>query len=297
MATPPDTGNGPFGPISRRSAIGSMIGGAALFEALTAAGASAEAQAARQRYEMKKSINLWAFPYPQKMTLTQCLQLAKDAGFDGIELNYDLDSDLSPKSGTREFQEIRKTGRSDRHRHQRTLLVPVLALPADEQRRSEAHARSRAGRADGPGRPRPRHREPARGAGRGPHPVARRSRAGPERRLRPPGARGNRQPGVHRGKAEGLSEHREHLLQRLPDVADGDERVRGQLCQPARPRPFRHRATSCSSSIRNTGLPSSASESATRTSRNSPRRAPTTHWSRSGRCSTGRRTGRPSWTR
>ena len=56
---------------------------------------------------MKKSINLWAFPYPQKMSLVQCLQLAKDAGFDGIELNYDLESDLSPKAGTREFQQIR----------------------------------------------------------------------------------------------------------------------------------------------------------------------------------------------
>src|SRR4051794_35280381 len=32
-------------------------------------------------YEMKKSINLWAFPYPQKFTLRQCMQLAKDAGF------------------------------------------------------------------------------------------------------------------------------------------------------------------------------------------------------------------------
>jgi L-ribulose-5-phosphate 3-epimerase len=33
------------------------------------------------------------------MSLGQCLKLAKDAGFDGIELNYDLESDLSPKSG------------------------------------------------------------------------------------------------------------------------------------------------------------------------------------------------------
>lgn len=57
---------------------------------------------------MKKSINLWAFPYPARMNLRQCLQLAKDAGFDGIELNYDLESDLSPKAGTREFQAIRK---------------------------------------------------------------------------------------------------------------------------------------------------------------------------------------------
>ena len=43
------------------------------------------------------------------MTLKECLQLAKDAGFDGIELNYDLENDLSPKSGTKEYQAIRKT--------------------------------------------------------------------------------------------------------------------------------------------------------------------------------------------
>jgi len=60
------------------------------------------------KYPFKKSINLWAFPYPQQMSLEQCLRLAKEAGFDGIELNYDLDSDLSPKSGTAEFTAIRK---------------------------------------------------------------------------------------------------------------------------------------------------------------------------------------------
>ena len=36
---------------------------------------------------MKKSINLWAFPYPDRMNLRECLQLAKDAGFDGIEIH------------------------------------------------------------------------------------------------------------------------------------------------------------------------------------------------------------------
>ncbi|OAI53467.1 Fe-S cluster assembly protein HesB [Planctomyces sp. SCGC AG-212-M04] len=61
-----------------------------------------------KKYPFKKSINLWAFPYPQQMTLEQCLKLAKAAGFDGIELNYDLDSELSPKSGTAEFTQIRK---------------------------------------------------------------------------------------------------------------------------------------------------------------------------------------------
>lgn len=63
---------------------------------------------ATRRYAMKKSINLWAFPYPERMNLRECLQLAKAAGFDGIELNYDLDNDLSPKSGTAEYHRIRK---------------------------------------------------------------------------------------------------------------------------------------------------------------------------------------------
>src|SRR3954451_11394705 len=66
-----------------------------------------EKLAPRKRYAMKKSINLWAFPYPEKMSLEQCLKLAKDAGFDGIELNYDLDNDLSPKSGPREYAALR----------------------------------------------------------------------------------------------------------------------------------------------------------------------------------------------
>jgi hexulose-6-phosphate isomerase len=97
---------------------------AALKSALAAAGAVALAanrtpaaeppgapdvrRGATRRYEMKKSINLWAFPYPERMPLRECLQLAKDAGFDGIELNYNLDDDLSPKAGTKEFEAIRK---------------------------------------------------------------------------------------------------------------------------------------------------------------------------------------------
>jgi len=61
-----------------------------------------------KRYAMKKSINQWAFPYPERMNLKECLQLAKDAGFEGIELNYDLENDLSPKSGTKDYHEIRR---------------------------------------------------------------------------------------------------------------------------------------------------------------------------------------------
>src|SRR5205823_13097389 len=65
--------------------------------------------AARKKYAFKKSVNQWAFPYPERMNLEQCLRLAKDAGFDGIELNYDLDNDLSPKSGPKEYARIRAT--------------------------------------------------------------------------------------------------------------------------------------------------------------------------------------------
>src|SRR5256885_16988243 len=60
--------------------------------------AKAGATPAGKKYEMKKSVNLWALPYPQKMSLKECLQLCKDAGFDGVELNYALEGDLSPEA-------------------------------------------------------------------------------------------------------------------------------------------------------------------------------------------------------
>src|SRR5262245_48098060 len=100
-------------PLSRRDALHAALAAGTL--AGMAAGADTKPDARRaspKRYEMKKSINLWAFPYPSRMTLRECLQLAKDAGFDGIELNYDLESDLSPKAGPKEFQAIRKTAES-----------------------------------------------------------------------------------------------------------------------------------------------------------------------------------------
>lgn len=100
----------PHSSLCRRQLLSyAAFGGAAFAAAGTSAASPAQEQAAPTRkYAMKKSINLWAFPYPDKMTLRQCLQLAKDAGFDGIELNYDLDSELSPKSGSKEFNGIRR---------------------------------------------------------------------------------------------------------------------------------------------------------------------------------------------
>jgi len=98
--------------LSRRSLVASALAGGTSLMAgpwgLPTAIAQAAVGPTGKKYPFKKSINLWAFPYPQQMTLEQCLQLAKAAGFDGIELNYDLDSELSPKSGAAEFTQIRK---------------------------------------------------------------------------------------------------------------------------------------------------------------------------------------------
>ena len=97
---------------SRRSAFKMAIGATGLAAAGSNQTIAKEKPDSRKsspkKFSMKKSINLWAFPYPDKMNLRECLQLAKDAGFDGIELNYDLESDLSPKSGPKDFQAIRK---------------------------------------------------------------------------------------------------------------------------------------------------------------------------------------------
>ena len=106
---------GSSGNVSRRSAfkwVAAAAGTVATATATTSATAAPrkadERRSSPKRYKMKKSINLWAFPYPDRMNLRECLQLAKDAGFDGIELNYDLESDLSPKSGTKDYHQIRK---------------------------------------------------------------------------------------------------------------------------------------------------------------------------------------------
>jgi len=64
-----------------------------------------------KRYDMKKSINLWALPYPAKMSLRECLQLCKDAGFDGVELNYALEGDLTPESSDADVAAIGRMAR------------------------------------------------------------------------------------------------------------------------------------------------------------------------------------------
>jgi len=108
--------------LSRRDALrlGAMMGTAAAGADPNAAyGASGSASRrdlgsisrSPKRYRMKKSINLWAFPYPQRMSLEQALRLAKDAGFDAVELNYDLENDISPKAGEKELRAVGEKAR------------------------------------------------------------------------------------------------------------------------------------------------------------------------------------------
>lgn len=63
------------------------------------------------KFDMKKSINLWALPYPQKMTLEQCFRIVKDAGFDGVEVNYNLEGDISPEASADDLKRIGDSAR------------------------------------------------------------------------------------------------------------------------------------------------------------------------------------------
>ena len=101
-------------PVTRRTALQSALAAGSV-AAIAESAAGAQTQPAKpdprrsspRRYNMKKSINLWAFPYPERMNLRECMQLAKNAGFDGIELNYDLDNDLSPRATAKDLRGIR----------------------------------------------------------------------------------------------------------------------------------------------------------------------------------------------
>src|SRR5262245_5322143 len=96
-------------------AYSATFGSAFLAAQGIATGEQAPAQAvappAGKKYAMKKSINLWALPYPQKMTLKECLQLCKDAGFDGVEVNYALEGDLSPQASEADIKKIGEMAR------------------------------------------------------------------------------------------------------------------------------------------------------------------------------------------
>jgi len=108
-----------FGKLSRREAMAyTAVFGSAF---LAARGLTAQTPEAGQpeaapkppskRYDMRKSINLWALPYPDKMTLKECFEICKDAGFDGVEVNYDLTGDLSPEASDADIRAVGQMAR------------------------------------------------------------------------------------------------------------------------------------------------------------------------------------------
>jgi L-ribulose-5-phosphate 3-epimerase len=79
---------------------------AAFLAAAGTLGAAARPRSAARRYEMKKSINLWAFPYPAQWDLKECFQIAKEAGFDAVELNFELTGEFSAESSDARIKDI-----------------------------------------------------------------------------------------------------------------------------------------------------------------------------------------------
>ncbi len=65
----------------------------------------------RKRYPWKKSINLWALPYPDKMSLRDCFEICKNAGFDAVEVNYALEGELSPEADEQQIREVGQMAR------------------------------------------------------------------------------------------------------------------------------------------------------------------------------------------
>ncbi|MCS7237148.1 MAG: sugar phosphate isomerase/epimerase [Thermoguttaceae bacterium] len=112
--------NHPGSGISRREilAYSSVFGTAFLAaQGLPVEGAQPQAQtptpqAPAKRYDMKKSINLWALPYPAKMSLRQCFELCKNAGFEAVEVNYALDGDLTPETSDSQVAAIGEMARN-----------------------------------------------------------------------------------------------------------------------------------------------------------------------------------------
>ena len=78
-------------------------------QGLVAAPAAAQSTLSRQPVlGMRKSINLWAFPYPDKWSLQECFQIARDAGFDAVEPNFNLEGEFSAESTDDEIRAVRR---------------------------------------------------------------------------------------------------------------------------------------------------------------------------------------------
>ena len=74
-----------------------------------AAASAAQAPTAARRVQgMKKSINLWACPYPDIWSLRECFQIARDAGFDAVEPNFNLEGEFSAESSDDEIRAVKR---------------------------------------------------------------------------------------------------------------------------------------------------------------------------------------------
>lgn len=60
---------------------------------------------------MKKGINIWSFK--AGMTIAECIAMAKDAGFDGIELSLDEEGELSLNSTEKDVLKIKEMAENE----------------------------------------------------------------------------------------------------------------------------------------------------------------------------------------
>jgi len=122
------------------AAFGSTFVAAQGLAADAAAAKPARTKPPAKRYDMKKSINLWALPYPDKMSLAECFELCKQAGFDAVEPNFALEGELSAEATE---AEIRAVGRNARKMGLQIsglcsfLFWPYSLTHNDPQRRSK----------------------------------------------------------------------------------------------------------------------------------------------------------------
>ncbi len=62
--------------------------------------------------KVKKGINIWSFK--SGMTVAECMAMARDAGYDGIELSLDEEGEISLDSSEKEILEIKKIAEDQR---------------------------------------------------------------------------------------------------------------------------------------------------------------------------------------
>ena len=102
-------------------------------------GLAAHKPAGGKKYRMKSSINLWALPYPDSMLLDDCLAVCAEAGFDGVELNFDLTGELSAETSAADIRDVAR--RADKHGLKISGLCSFLFWPhsltsSDAERRA-----------------------------------------------------------------------------------------------------------------------------------------------------------------